>query len=174
MAIYDTTFTYSRKSYIFVRYKIQNTKMTHSTNHTAFSSINRNHDTMSFSQFLIAPNLWIWLNYNLSLLWCKLIVVLQSIACETLGLRPTNFHLPEFLTLWLNHKLPEHYVHQYKELIRSLSSWIDIEFKFKAVTHQMPPQPRHSPIAIGIVTSGVLPLRHTWEKCHLLCDKNKK
>ena len=114
MAIYNTTWTYSRKSYIFVQYKIQNTRMTHSTNHRriTFTSINRNHDTTSFSQFLISPNLWVLLKFSLRLLRCNLIVMLQLFAYETFGLNPTNPHLPEFLTFRFNHELAENQVHQ--------------------------------------------------------------
>ena len=86
----------------------------HSSNHRriAFSSINRNHDTMPFGQFLIAPNLWILLKFSLWLLRYKLIVMLQLFAYETLGLKATNLHLPEFLTLRFNYELAENQVHQ--------------------------------------------------------------
>ena len=99
---------------MFVQYKIQNTRMTHSSNHRriAFSSINRNHDTMPFGQFLIAPNLWILLKFSLWLLRYKLIVMLQLFAYETLGLKATNLHLPEFLTLRFNYELAENHIHQ--------------------------------------------------------------
>ena len=106
MTIYNTTWTLSEKSYIFAQYKIQNTRMTHSTNHRriAFYSINRNHDTASFSHFLISPNLWILLKFSLWLLRCNLIVMLQLFAYETFGLKPPNPHLPESLTLTFNHE----------------------------------------------------------------------
>ena len=92
MAICKTTWTYSGKPYIFAQYKIQNTRMTHSTNHRriAFSSFNRNHDTTSFSQFLIAPNLLILLKLSFWLLRYKLIVIWQLFANETLGRKPIS------------------------------------------------------------------------------------
>ena len=88
--------------------------MTHSTNHRriAFYSINRNHDTTSFSHFLISPNLWILLKFSLLLLGCNLIVMLQLFTYETFGLKLTNPHLPESLTLTFNHELAENQVHQ--------------------------------------------------------------
>ena len=87
--------------------------MTHSTNHRriAFYSINRNHGT-SFSHFLISPNLWMLVKFTLLLLRCNLIVMLQSFTHETFGLKPTNPHLPESLTLTFNHELAENRVHQ--------------------------------------------------------------
>ena len=97
-----------------MQYKIQNTRMTHSSipRRIAFSSINNNHDTMPFGQLLIASNLWILLKFSLWLLWYKLIVMLQLFAYETLGLQATNLHLPEFLTLRFNYELGENQVHQ--------------------------------------------------------------
>ena len=84
---------------MFVQYKIQNTRMTHSSNHRkiAFSSINRNHDTMPFVQFLIASNLWILLKFSLWLLRYKLIVMFQLFAYETVGLKATSLTFQSFL-----------------------------------------------------------------------------
>ena len=84
---------------MFVQYKIQNTRMTHSSNHRriAFPSINRNHDTMPFVQFLIASNLWILLKFSLWLLRYKLIVMFQLFAYETVGLKATNLTFQSFL-----------------------------------------------------------------------------
>ena len=67
---------------------------------------------MSFSQFLIAPNLWILLKFSLWFLRYKLIVILQLFAYETLGLKPTNLHLPQFLTLNFYHELVENQENQ--------------------------------------------------------------
>ena len=67
---------------------------------------------MPFVQFLIAPNLWILLKFSLWLLRYKLIVMLQLFAYETLGLKATNLHLPEFLTLRFNYEPAENQVHQ--------------------------------------------------------------
>ena len=84
---------------MFVQYKIQNTRMTHSSNprKIAFSSINRNHDTMPFVQFLIASNLWILLKFSLWLLRYKLIVMFQLFAYETVGLKATSLTFQSFL-----------------------------------------------------------------------------
>ena len=67
---------------------------------------------MPFSQFLIAPTLWILLQFSLWLLRYKLIVMLQLFAYETLDLKATNLHLPEFLTLRFDYELAENQVHQ--------------------------------------------------------------
>ena len=43
-----------------------------------------------------SSRIWLWLISGL--LRHKLVIMLQSFACETLGQKPTNFHPAEFLT----------------------------------------------------------------------------